>query len=292
MNLKHIINEIEQADPKAFEQSGSRRSVIKNIGSKLALAAVPFAASSLFNKAAAKTTANAVVDALNVILEQKYLEYAFFRHGNNTGALIPSSDLPGFQAIEAHDKAQINFLNVAITNLGGTPFKPNHFTDPTTVAPYVPAAYDFTAGGTYSTVFSNYSQFLIIAQIIKDTGIHAINGQIQYLLADQSVCAQIFGLQGTEGRHAAYIRLVRRLSPTISPEYPAPWITNNIPPTIPLQPYYITEENALQKGVIITSLPDTYVTGGTVPMISATAAFDEGYDAATVKNLMAGFKVA
>ena len=297
MNLRNILSEIEKVDADVFEQQSDRRNVLKNFGSKLALAAVPFAASALFSKAsaqtaAAKTTApDPVVVALNVILEQKYLAYAFFRHGNNTGSLIPAADLAGFQAIEAHGKAQINFLNVTITNLGGVPFKPNHYTDPTTTAPYVPAAYDFTAHGTYPNVFTTYESFLIIGQLIEDTGVHAIKGQIAALMANMDVLVNIFGLQATEARHAAFVRLVRRLNPGLSPEYPAPWITNNIPPTIPTRNYYDGEDNVEHKSIIITTLPDQYAAGGVVPQISATAAFDEGYPTATIMTLMAPFKL-
>jgi len=288
MNFKNILSEIEKADPEVYERLSGRRQALKSFGSKVAMAALPLAIGSMFNKAYGKTS-DGVVDALNIALEQEYLEYAFYRHGTNTGALIPAADLAGFQAIEAHEKAHINFLSTAITAMGGVPFTPRHYTDPTTNAPYVPAAYDFTAGGRYGDVFNNYGTFLIIAQLLEDTGIHAYKGQIPAFIGT-AVLTQAFEIQATEARHAAYVRLVRRLNPSLSPEYPAPWITNNIPPTAALQPYYVTEENVQQENVIITTLPDTYNTSGTVPQISATAAFDEAYDITRVGTLMAPFK--
>jgi hypothetical protein len=291
MNFKNILNEIEKADPAVYEQQSDRREVLKSFGSKVAVAALPFAVGSLFNKATAGTTADAVLDALNLILEQEYLEYAFVRHGTNTGGLIPAADLPGFQAVEGQKKNLIDFLITTIsTTLGGVAFVPNHYTDPTTNAPYVPAAYDFTAAGIYSTVFSSYGTFLMMGQVFADTGIHLLNGQIAAFFGNKAVLTEVFQALATKARHAAFYRTVRRLIPSVSPEYPAPWITNNIPPTAALQPYYVSEDNVTHRGIIVTSLTDGYSTTGTVPQISATAAFDEPYDATTVKNLMSPFK--
>lgn len=293
MNFKNILSEIENTDPELYEKTSGRREILKSMGSKVVAAAIPFAASSLFSKAYGKTTANAVLDSLNAILEQEYLEYAFFRHGTNTGNLIPAADLPGFQAIEAHKKALVGYVNGTIVNgLGAVSFVPKHYTDPTTNAPYVPAAYDFTAAGAYPAVFSDYGTFLMVAQIITDTGVRAIKGQMPGLSSNVNLLTQVMQIQATKARHAAYVRLMRRLRPAISPEYPAPWITNNIPPSIPLQPYYTQEDNATQKGIIITTLPDSYVPSGVVPQMSATAAFDEPLDLTTANNLMAPFKVA
>lgn len=294
MNFKNILSELENTDPEVYEKSSGRRDVLKSIGSKVALAALPFAASSLFtNKASAKTTVDAVAGALNCLLEQEYLEYAFFRHGNNTGNLIPANDLPGFQAIEAHKKALIGYLNGTIINgLGAVSFLPNHYTDPTTNPPYVPAAYDFTGAGLYPTVFSNYGTFLLVGQLLTDTGVHLIKSQMATITTNANLVSQLFQIQATMARHAAFVRLMRRLIPAVSPEYPAPWITNNIPPTIALQSYYVNEDNATQKNVTITNLPDTNIPSGLVPQMSATAAFDEAYDLPTVLGLMGPFKVA
>ncbi len=287
MDFKHIISEIEKNDPEVYERLSTRRDALKGFGQKVALVALPFAIGSLFKKAYGKTT-SAVTDALNLALEIEYMEYTYYRQGNNTGSLIPAADLPGFKKIEAQEKAHIDFLNKTITALGGIPFKPNNYTAATTVPPYVPAAYDFTAAGTYSP-FSDYATFLILAQILEDTGVHALQGQMSILLADNAVLTQAMQMQAVEARHAAYVRTVRRLAG--APEYPAPWISNNIPPTVALQPYYKDEDNVEHNGIIITTLPNTnYKTGGT-PKISATAAFDEPFDRARINTLIKPFKL-
>ncbi len=289
MNFKHILSEIEKADPEVYDRLNGRREIFKSFGSKVALAALPFAVGSLFNKAYGKTT-DAVINVLNLALEFEYLEYTYYRQGINTGGLIPANDLDGFKAIAAHENAHVAFLNTTITAMGGVPFKPNNFTAATTVAPYVPAAYDFTKGGTY-TPFSNYATFLILAQVFEDTGIHALQGQMPELLGNNPVLTQAFQLQDVEARHAAYVRHVRRLPPVSAPETPSPWISNNIPPTVAFQSYYNDEDNVEHNGVVITALPNIYYNDGLMPQISATGAFDEAFDKTRVLSLIAPFKL-
>ena len=298
MNFKSIIKEIEQNDPAVYEQLSTRRNAIKSIGSKVALATLPLAIGSLFNKAYGKTTsASTLVAALNLALEMEYFQYNFYHTANavSPGFLIPAADALGFERIEAHQKEHITLLNSVITGLGGTPFTPKYysFTNPN---PYVPAAYDFTAGGTYATVFNTYTTFLTLAQVFEDTAVHTYQGQMSNLLGNASVITQAFQLQCTEARHAAHVRLVRRNLNTS--DNPAPWITNNVPPppvtaaqpVSQFQSFYIGEDNTIQLfNTDITTLADSYGAGGVVPKISATAAFDEGMTSAQITSLIAPF---
>ncbi len=297
MNFKSILKEIEKTDPEVYERLSDRRHILKSFGSKVAVAALPIALGSLFKKAYGKTTATSdVISALNFALEMEYFEYNFWHTGNSTGGLIPTADAAGFLTIEAHEKAHILFLNTTVTTLGGTPYTPN-FYNPLAVNPlYIPAAYDFTAGGAYPNTFDNYPSFLVMAQIFEDTGVHAYKGQIPTLFGNAGILTQAFQIQSVEGRHAAHVRLIRRNAGAA--ENPAPWISNNIPPPPILtsepesqfQPFYIGEDNTLQVGgVDITTLPDAYATGGTVPKASATAAFDESMDMVTISALLRPF---
>ena len=298
MNFSNILSQIEKADPEVYEKLSGRRHVLKSFTSKVAIAALPFAIGSLFKKAYGQTT-SAVTDALNFALELEYLEYNFYHTANNTGALIPGSagvagnDLAGFQTIEAQERQHILFLQNTILQLGGTPYTPKNYNAAASNPLYVPTAYDFTASGTYP-VFSSYTTFLIIAQLLEDTGVHAIKGQLAAFLGNATLFIQGMELQSTEARHAAHVRLIRRLLGTaLAPDYPAPWINNNIPPagTPPdqFQAYYLNEDNVLQNGIKITGLPDAYSSTATVPQLSATAAFDEAYDKTTVTNLIKAF---
>lgn len=289
MNFNHILSEIEKNDPDVYDKLSGRRDVLKGFGTKVALAALPFAIGSLFKKAYGKNTGVAV-DALNLALEFEYLEYTYYQQGINTGLLIPSSDLAGFKAIAAQEAAHVTFLNTAIGALGGVPFKPNNFAHPTTVAPYVPAAYDFTMGGKY-TPFSDYPTFLLLANVFEDAGIHGIAGQFAGLLDTNATLVQAMQIHAVEARHAAYVRLMRRLPPVNAAETPSPWISNNIPPSIPFQSYYNGEDNMAQNGMVISSLPNTNYTDGQTPKISASAAFDEPFDKARVLSFIKPFKV-
>ena len=298
MNFKNILREIEKSDAEVYERLSGRRQVLKSFGSKVAVAALPLAIGSLFKKAYGKSAdANGVINALNLALEMEYFEYNFYHTANSLPDLIPPSsaypsgnDKAGFITIEAQEKAHILLLNTVITTLGGVPFTPKNYSATAVNPLYVPSAYDFTAGGTYSAVFNDYPTFLIMAQVFEDTGIHAYQGQIPSLWSNASVLGQAFQIQSTEGRHAAHVRLIRRQPPISAPENPAPWINNNIPPTIALQSYYLGEDNTQQIGGIdISALKDSYSSTGTVPLLSATAAFDEGMDSATILSLIQPF---
>ena len=152
MNFKNILNEIEQTDLQTLEQVSDRRQVLKSFGSKVALAALPLAIGSLFQKASAKTTAtDSGIDALNFVLEMEYLAYNFYHTGNNTGGLIPSNNQGGFLTIENQKKAHITYLNGVITGMGGVPYTPKNY-DATATNPYyiVSGTYDFTARNKYN----------------------------------------------------------------------------------------------------------------------------------------------
>lgn len=289
MDFKHIISEIEKTDPEVYERLSGRREMLSSFGSKVALAALPIALASMFKKAYGQST-SAVIDALNLALEFEFMQHTYYRQGTNTGGLIPPNDLPGFKIIENQEKAHVAFLEKVITELGGTLFRPKYYTSSTTVHPYVPAAYDFTAGGSLPA-FSDYAMFLSIAQALEDTYIRAIHGQVETLQANNAVLSQVFALAAVEGRHAAYVRLRRRLAVNAS-ETPTPWIQNNIPPTpsLTFQKYYLGEDNTTQKSVDIMGLNNVYYANGAMPQVAATAAFDEPSTRETVMNLIAPFK--
>ena len=294
MDLKNILREIEQADAEVFEKLSGRRQVLKSFGGKVAVAALPLALGSMFKKAYGKST-DTVVATLNFLLELEYFEYNYFHTGMSTGSnsttyLIPVADRGGFQQVEDQDQAHINFLRTTIATLGSTPFTPKFYTgDPVTGNPYSPASYDFTAHSAYP-VFSQYASFLVVGQAFKDTAVRAYQGQLPNLLANtNSILTQALQINSVEARHASFIRLLRRFY-NLAPYDQAikPWITDNIPASIPLQPHYLGEDNTIQKGIDITSLPGVT---GTLSHTAATEAFDEPLDKATVTNLLASFKL-
>jgi hypothetical protein len=289
MNLRKILNEIEQADSGAFEQQQGRRELLKSFGAKVAMASLPLSA-TLFNKAYGKTTGDTSAKVLNFILQMEYMAYNYYHTANNTGGLIPAADQAGFLTIENQKKAHILYLNGVITALGATPFVPKNY-DPTSANPlYITSGtYDFTSNNAYP-VFSDYPTFIVIAEVLEDTFVHGYLGQIPIVIGDATLLTPLMQMQSDVARHAAHARLVRRfLGYNIAPEHPAPWITNNIPPATPLLNYYAGEENTIQSGGIdILALPGIT---DTTPKISATAAFDEPLDSETVLTLLKPFMV-
>ncbi|MBC7552429.1 MAG: ferritin-like domain-containing protein [Taibaiella sp.] len=292
MNFRNILQEIQQADPEVFEKLSGRRHILKNFGSKVALAALPLAIGSMFKKAYGKSTISSVADVLNFALELEYFEYNYYHTAMATGSntttyLVPPADRAGFQMVEDHEKAHVNFLRTAIDAMGLVPFTPNNYVgNPVTGNPFTPPSYDFTARNTFR-VFDNYAGFLELAQTFEDTGVRAYQGQLPDLLGNtDGVLTQVLQISTVEARHAAYIRLVRRLG-LGAIDNPKPWITNNIPPIISLQPNYLGEDNTVQKGVEVTSIAGY---NGNIPKTAATEAFDEPLDKATVASLIAPFK--
>lgn len=293
MNVFHILKQIEKVDPEVFEKLSGRRQILKSFGSKVAAVALPMAFGSVMQKAYGKTT-DTLINVLNFALELEYLEYNFYHTAlstgsNTTATLIPAADRAGFQAIEDHEKAHVNFLRTAIDTLGAVPFTPKYYTgDPVTGNPYTPASYDFTAGGRYP-IYTRYDLFLKMANTFEDTGVRAYQGQIPELLANTNgIMVQALQITSVEARHAAYIRVLRRLRGDI--DNPKPWITNNVPPEAFLQPFYLGEDNVIQNGLDLTTL--TGVNGTELSMTAASEAFDEPSDKATIAALIKPFITA
>lgn len=270
MDLKFILDEIEKVDPEVYEKLSPRRHVLKSFGSKVAVAALPFALGSMFKKAYGKTTST-VIDALNFALQLEYLEYNFYHSCNTTPTLIiPAADQAAFTTIETHELAHVNFLRTAISNAGSTPYTPAHYSgDPVTGNAYVPLAYDFTAGGAFP-VYTSYATFLTVSQTFEDTGVRAYKGQAGNLQSDKSTLQAALQIHSVEARHAAHIRLIRRKAGVT--DAPKPWITGNVAPAAAVQASYNGEDNTTHLGVNVTTLP---AVSGNVSSIAASESFDE-----------------
>src|SRR4051794_30118416 len=122
MNLFDIIDQIEQVDPEIQQRLDSRRSAIKNItsfGSKVALAAMPFALGTMFKKAYGAAPAN-VVEVLNFALTLEYLEAEFYNVGTQK-AVVPAANSAYIANITRDENNHVAFLQTVIRQLGGTP---------------------------------------------------------------------------------------------------------------------------------------------------------------------------
>ncbi len=270
MNFKHILSEIEKVDPEVYERLDTRRASLRSfsgIGKKIALTTLPLALGGMFKKAYGQTTGTVlpdVVSILNYALTLEFLESEFYKTAVSAASLIPSSEMPSFTTIRDHEVAHVAQLQATIISLGGTPTaKPN---------------FDFTAGGSFADVFTNYDTFLAVSQTFEDTGVRAYKGQANNakLMANNAVLDAALQIHSVEARHASHVRYVRRIrnnDTTIKG-----WITGSTPTLSAVAASYAGEDTTVQGGVTITTLSGV---SGTISANAATEAFDEPltYDA-------------
>lgn len=285
MDLLNIIQEIEKVDPEFQEKISPRRAAIKNItsfGSKVAVAAMPFALGSLFKKAYAQQSAGTIITVLNYALQLEFLEANFYNAGLDAAytsfagmrQTLTAIESAGLQLIRTDENNHVKFLQGVITSLGGTP---NNFTA---------ANFDFTAKNTFPSVYTSSDTWLAIAETFEDTGVRAYKGQATALLRNKVVLTAALDIHSVEARHAAHLRLLRRARGVSI----KPWITGTNDTSIgaAVDASYAGEDNLTQGGVAnVTSLPS--VSGGTTATNAATEAFDEPLDMQTVGRIVAPF---
>jgi len=284
MNIFSIIEEIEKIDPEFQDRISPRRAAIRNItsfGSKVAMAALPFALGSLFEKAYGQTTVGDVNGTLNFALKLEYLEAAFYNTAINTSGLIPAADLAAFQTIAAHENAHVAFLkSVLSTNAVAQTTQGTNGT------------YDWTAGGTLPNYFAtkDYATFLIVANAFEDTGVRAYKGQAPFIIGNQVVLTAALQIHSVEARHASHIRTIRRKLSS-SGTTPKSWITGaNDTGFAGVAANYAGEDNTMQGGVDLTTLTNP-TTGAKFTTTALTEAFDEPLTYAQVLPLVTPFGV-
>lgn len=261
MNFNQILTDIEKIDPEVYDHLDTRRESLRSftgIGKKIALTALPLALGGMFKKAYAGTsTTSSIIDVLNFALTLEYLEAGFYDGGLLVNNLIPSGgEKIGFQEIREHEHEHVAFLISTIVSLGGTPVSGLQF--------------DYTAGGMFSTVFSDYDTFLALSQTFEDTGVRAYKGQAGNLQSSDTVLTAALQIHSVEARHASHIRSLR--SRRASDETIRPWITGNSTAGIgsAVDANYAGEENTNQLGIQIVGID-----GYDISFDDATEAFDE-----------------
>lgn len=285
MDLLNIIEEIEKVDPEFQEKISPRRSAIKNItsfGSKVAVAALPFALGSLFKKAYAQQPTTTITDILNYALKLEFLEANFYNAGLTATTFsvmktgLSASELAGLTLIQTDENNHVTFLTNTIKSLGGTPVS------------FTAANFDFTAKGTFPTVYTSSDTWLAVAETFEDTGVRAYKGQATALLRNKTVLTAALNIHSVEARHASHLRMLRRLRGVNI----KPWITgaNDTGIGSAVNASYAGEDNVMQGNppVAITSLPGV---SGNTSVNAATEAFDEPLDMTTVVNIVTPFFV-
>ncbi len=263
MNIVNILEEIEKVDGEIYERLNPRRAAMKaffGLGKKVALSAAPLALGSMFTKAYGQTAPSAVIDVLNYALTLEYLEYHFYNHSLLAApGLIPAGAAnAAITTIRDHEKAHVDLLTGAIKANGGTPVS------------FTYAQFDFTAKGTFPTVYSDYNTFLAVAQAFEDTGVRAYKGQAT-VLKGMPVLTTALQIHSVEARHAAHIRSMRAANGVNI----KPWISlgaggvANDTGIGAVDPVYAGENVDAQAGITITGI----ATG--VTKAAAVECFDE-----------------
>ncbi|MEP6746338.1 MAG: ferritin-like domain-containing protein [Bacteroidota bacterium] len=277
MNIQNIIKEIEKVDPEVYGKLDTRRTAMRsfaNISGKIALAAVPLALGSMFQKAYAGPTGtlDTVVDILNYALTLEYLEAEFYADAIAASGLIPAGDtLTGIKLIAKHEAEHVAFLKTAIGGAGGTPVaKPN---------------FDFTAGGAFADVFSSFGTFLAVAQTFEDTGVRAYKGRAAEIVQGGAYLTAALQIHSVEARHAAHIRGLRKAYGSGVGNV-KPWITGKMSgiASAAVQPSYDGEELTVQAGINIVN-----INGFAISADAASEAFDEPLTKAQVLAIVGPF---
>lgn len=288
MNFQNIINEIEKVDPEVYERFDTRRKVMKdfaNLSGKIALAAVPMAVASMFNKAYGQTPGD-VNSILNFALTLEYLEAEFYNNivAAPTFATLSAAAQGALTKIKDDENKHVIFLKSVLG-----------------AAAVAKPTFDFTAGngsgtGPFAGYLGNYAVQLAMAQTFEDTGVRAYKGQAPGLQSNRTALTAALNIHSVEARHASHIRQMRRaLDAAIPPAQKPlkPWITLNYSgitysPTADaaIQLSYNGEEVTTQAGVNIVGLGGTFNTAG-----AASEGFDEPLTAAQVLTIVDPFIV-
>ncbi len=272
MNIVNILDEIEKVDGEIYERLNPRRAAMKdffNMGKKVALSALPLALGSVFQKAYGQSTPAAVTDVLNFALSLEYLEYNFYHHALTVAPTTPipaGAPLAAITLIRDHELAHVNLLKGALGASARSVLVDSNF--------------DFTAGGTFSDVFTNYQTFLKVALAFEDTGVRAYKGQAT-VLKGNSVLTTALQIHSVEARHASHIRQMVAANVTGASGL-KPWIaytaTGNDTGVTQVDASYVRENTTTQAGVNIIG-----INGNTgVTQTAAAESFDEALTKAEV----------
>lgn len=287
MNLQRIFTDIADADPEFYERVSPRRASIRTFLRGASLAALPIALGGLFKKAYGQGSPNTalILETLNFALKAEYLESSYYTMGMNNAALVAEFSAQGIRdgvdLLRQNEVAHRDFLIATIKKLNGTPIP-----EPT---------FDYTGGkgrgnGPFPDVMTNAATFIAVAQAFEETGVRAYKGQAANLMSDNAILTAALDIHSVEGRHASYLRMIRKMKFGVDIK---PWITgveSGIPQPA-AKPTYAGEENTMQAAVNITGLPNK-ATNANITTDAATEAFDEPLKKEEVEAILANFIVA
>jgi len=185
----HMLSEI--APDMTERLTVNKRDLFRQAALRLgAMASVPLVLAAASKEAFAGGLPKKIVDTLNFALTLEYIEDAFYSTALKKG-VVPSKYHAIFRIIALHEAQHVAFLKSA---LGSAAVKP-------------PRA-DFTAGGKYADVFSNFATFLTLSQTFEDLGVAAYKGQAGNLMGSGDILTAALQIHSVEARHAAEVRRI------------------------------------------------------------------------------------
>lgn len=186
---KFLLDEIEPQVASLIDVG--RRDVFARYGRLALIASAPVMLAMASSEAfATGGLPQQVVDVLNYALTLEYFEANFYKNANKADGLIPAKYRGLFREIGEHEAGHVALLRGVLGSIAVKPPK-----------------VDFTAGGKYPDVFSNFSTFSTLSSTIEDLGVAAFAGQIGNLIKTP-VLQTALQIHSVEARHAASVRLI------------------------------------------------------------------------------------
>jgi rubrerythrin len=182
-------------DPALAGRLASRRDLFAKAATKLGVVATaPVLFAAVSSQAFGQDMPAEVTAILNFALTLEYLEDEFYRTALGKSDLIPGEFKTVFSQISKHETEHVATLKGALGS-----------------AAVAQPKFDFTAGGKYADVFSNFKTFALLSQTFEETGVAAYKGQAPGLMSQGKVLTTALQIHSVEARHAAEVRRVREV---------------------------------------------------------------------------------
>jgi len=185
---------LDAIDPDIRQRLTSRRGLFAEAAAKLGAAAtIPAVLAVASTEALGQGLPSGIADVLTFALTLEYLEAEFYRTALGTPGLIPARFRPAFAQIGKHEVEHVRTLRGAL--------------GPAAIAS---PRFDYTGGGQFPGVFSNFETFAAVSSTFEDLGVAAYKGQAPFLLGTPTLTVAL-RIHSVEARHAAEVRRMRGL---------------------------------------------------------------------------------
>ena len=136
-------------------------------------------------------------------MQLERLQAALYTQGLAAAGLIPAAQTADFQRLLTHQNQHITFLTRTVQDAGSS-------------VPTVPA-FDFSGRRNVAAnpelfpgVFTNYDNFLALAQQIEDFGVRLYQNHIFNINTDVRLTQTALRIHSVEAQHSAHVRSLRR----------------------------------------------------------------------------------